>query len=897
MTSPKSSNNGNSRSSSQDIHNQSNLTLSRAPQPYHRRGGSLSVTKPQSTDHGSEKSSPTANTPPPPSRSESSESGTEADDEKGPFLKGLPAPPLRVHKGLRGTSPARLTPIPSPLSTPPAYVQAEGYEYFKVGRKVGKVSQHVADQDAEYEIYKRRKRKEIVRRCTELSLLWSVGALVWTSSGGSRAFVDWLNELLSFLIIPPCIYLLYPVRLALRAHTRGRTILQSLQLGFHIPSRFDPGPLLYPVLLPLWIAIALFDRTSAFLPSTIVCGISSIPSAILATPKVPSVGHHLHWFMSIVPLHASRLPLLRSLGTKPLSLKLSPGTPFTLEDLVMLFPLHQTLLTVLGYLTTSSLDISELHLLSTGLINLLLFASSPQAEILKALIWVGGLCLLISCKDLMIWEVALARVPTWKLLRKRKHSGLLPRLDQAICSILTRSKSRPARHDSSDSDDDDQIKRLRPARRPHLKLQMNGKSPTMPIAEPMSAFEVPKLHTFAEDLPTFSMPFRRNTFTGFELRGKKGSSHAPRRSRAAPNFLSSSFLTLSVEQAKVRKWAYAGAAYLLVAATILGPLRIYVSKRALGSHEPFGWAIGYLLGNVPEFRFFVVSNHLERWILLPTRTEATLSSATFSFDDFRQDTLGPANMRLCICVYCATVLLLGIGAVLRLTAVVEVDTRRKVFHGIMVAMLLPSIFIDPCFIALALSLILAIFLLLDLFRASQLPPISKPLTRFLAPYVDGRDHRGPIIVSHIFLLIGCAIPLWLSLAAAPRHGKDPWAGWDTTVRDLSMVSGVICVGMGDAAASLIGRRYGKTKWYWAGGKSLEGSLAFACAVTCGLTACWTWLRLGGWSSWQGESFAWALAKSGIAGLGASLLESTLTAANDNVVVPVGLWLLVRGLKI
>lgn len=895
MTSQPSSNHASSRSSSQDIHNRSNLTFSRTPQPYHRRGESLSISKPHSSDNGSEKSS--GNTPPPASRSDSSESGTEADDEKGPFLKGLPAPPLRAHKGLRGTSPAQLTPIPSPPSTPPAYVQADGYQYFKTDRKFEKSSQHTLEQNKEYETYKRRKRKEIVRRCTELSLLWSIGAIVWTSSGGSKGFVDWLNELISFLIIPPCIYLLYPVQLALRAHTRGRTIVQSLQLGFHIPSRFDPGPLLYPVLLPLWIAISLFNRTSTFLPSAIVCGISSIPPSIMATSKIPPVGHYLHWFMSILPLHASRLPFLRLLVTKPLSLKLSYGSFLTLEDLVMLFPLHQTLLNVLGYLTTSSLDISELHLLSTGLINLLLFARSPQAEILKALIWVGGLCIFISCKDLLIWEVALARVPTWKLLRKRKHSGLLARMDQAICSVLTRSNSQRGRHDSSDSDDDGQINRLRPVRRPNLKLQVNGKVPTMPIHEPTSAFEVPKLQAFAEDLPTLSVPFRRNTFTGFELRRKKGNSLPARRTRATPNFLSSSFLTLSVEQAKVRKWVYAGAAYLFVAATILGPVRIYVGKRALGSNEPFGWALGYLFGNIPEFRFFVVSNHLERWIRLPARTEPSAPAADFSVENFRQNILGPGNMRLSICVYCATVLLAGICAVLRLTAVVEVDTRRKVFHGIMVAMLLPSIFIDPCFIALALSLILAVFLLLDLFRASQLPPISKPLTRFLAPYVDGRDHRGPIIVSHIFLLIGCAIPLWLSLAAAPRHGLDPWIGWDTTIRDLSMVSGVICVGMGDAAASLIGRRYGKTKWYWAGGKSLEGSLAFAFAVTCGLIVCWSWLRLGGWIPWQGESFAWALTKSGVAGLGASLLESTLTAANDNVVVPVGLWLLVRGLEL
>jgi hypothetical protein len=60
---------------------------------------------------------------------------------------------------------------------------------------------------------------------------------------------------------------------------------------------------------------------------------------------------------------------------------------------------------------------------------------------------------------------------------------------------------------------------------------------------------------------------------------------------------------------------------------------------------------------------------------------------------------------------------------------------------------------------------------------------------------------------------------------------------------------------------------------------------------------YTWLRVGGWANWEDYDFGSALAKCFIAGSGASLLESVLTAANDNVVVPIGLWLLVRGLGI
>ncbi|KIW94426.1 uncharacterized protein Z519_04402 [Cladophialophora bantiana CBS 173.52] len=893
--------NDSGRSTSQEIHDQHDLTLSRTPRPYLLRAESLRTVQRQPTDNGSGVVSNGHVPSLRPSRSESSESGTEADDEKGPFLKGLPAPPPRLHKGLRGTSPANLTPAHSPLPTPPAFVEGDGPRFFDSAQRTGKKSQRTREQVRDYEAYKKRKRREIVRRCTETSLLCGIGVVVWNSRGGSAGLKDWLNEAAAFLFLPPVVYLTYPLRLTARALTGKKSVLQAFRLGFHIPSRFDPGPLLYPVMLPLMVSISLFHRNVAFLPTAIVCGLSSIPPMITATPTTPAIGEHLHWLLSILPLHTSKYRLYSTSISKPLSLKVEPGSPVTREDLVVLFPLHQALTSMLGYLTSSSLDISELHLLSSALINLYIFARTPQAEILKAMIWLGGLSIFITCQNVLMWEVALARVPTWRLLRSRRPGGLISKFDQYLCTFLVRIRRQRVAVDSSDTEDEVQPMVSIPRLRPRLKLQLNGRafSATDSAQEPASAFDIPLSKATSLDTAALSTPLRRNTFTAFDQGRRKHQMPTVKKVKPAPIGPSAAFLSFNVEQARVRKYAYAAIAYMFVIITILGPVRLYVGQRALSSHEPVGWALGYLLGNLSIVRLWVVSNNLERWICLPAREiDHSLPFEDGVIERARQYALGAANTRLIICAYCLAVLMAGIAAVLRLTSVVEVDTRRKVFHGIMVAMLLPTTFVDPCFIALALSLILAIFLLLDLFRASQLPPISKPLTVFLAPYVDGRDHRGPVIVSHIFLLVGCAIPLWLSLAAAPRVGKDPWAGWDTTVRDLSMVSGVICVGMGDAAASLIGRRYGKTKWYWAGGKSLEGSLAFASAVTCGLSACWIWLRLGGWASWHGgDPFMLMLGKCVVAGTGASLLESTLTAANDNVVVPVGLWLLVRGLDI
>ena len=82
----------------------------------------------------------------------------------------------------------------------------------------------------------------------------------------------------------------------------------------------------------------------------------------------------------------------------------------------------------------------------------------------------------------------------------------------------------------------------------------------------------------------------------------------------------------------------------------------------------------------------------------------------------------------------------------------------------------------------------------------------------MQPIVDGRDLKGPVIIaSHVFLLLGCAIGWWFTLASTDTKGGDAW-DWSRRQIDSAFVSGVVCVGLGDAAASLLGRRPGRTKW-------------------------------------------------------------------------------------
>lgn len=710
-------------------------------------------------------------------------------------------------------------------------------------------------------------------------------------------------------------YALYPLRISYGGH--GSVLRGCLSSRFKIPADFDPAPLLYPTLIPVFVALLLTAASPEVLLPNLVLSIASIPRQVISCYESGFDTSFIHWFLSIIPILVSEgQPLI---PPKNSSLVYILGHSSSAEKITLLYPLHQALLPSLGYLTTTSLLPAELQLLSVSMINVLVFAASPQAVILKALLWIGGLSVFILCGTVLKWEVALARVPRWRFRnpRRRSHrdSMLLLAIDDLLHKCMRKRGFLSGPQNDSDSDESKatniNLPQWRRIQRLRLQIQSRDNSGNrIDFTLPMSAADGEAQNTFLKFLNTPSPPEiksrrRRHTLPSYVLWPTSSllveSPKISRRSRF-PFHLSDprSFMSLTEAQAFIVKWSYALYVYAVVLIAIAMPIRITIKRWALHDYEPVGWALGYLLGNIPLFRLLVHNLGFENWIPLPSEPNTFPDWKRYNLLE-NMRTLGAGNIRLLICTYCLAILVLGLQTVFRLTAFVEVDTRRKVFHGMMVVMFLPSILIDPPFAALALVLVLAMFLLFDLFRASQLPPFSKPLTRFLAPYVDGRDHRGPVIVSHIFLLIGCAIPLWLSLAAVPRSGRAPWEGWEIPTRDLDMISGVVCVGMGDAAASLVGRRFGRRRWCWSGGKSLEGSLAFSIAVMIGLSAAKLGLHIGGWEDGygQGSGNGWAVTagKMAVAATGASLTEAVLTGGNDNVIVPVILWLLVRGLKI
>ncbi|RDA87672.1 hypothetical protein CP532_3771 [Ophiocordyceps camponoti-leonardi (nom. inval.)] len=830
-------------------HQPPHRSLSRSPHPYHHQTAERCVLGPGDPPRLAKDSSP------------ASESGTDADDEH--FLKGLPAPRAKPHKGLRGHNE-----FPSRPSTPLAYPAFPRDELPPPVAEQGlpELRPSLAGRLMESALRK----KVLVRRATELCLVASLARIVRSNARVSLLLSVWRRDFELLGLLFAALLALYPIRVVGWAYRNHRP---SHSFPFKMLSSFDPAPLLYPPAITLFASLLISARNPAVLLPNIMLSISALPRSLVPTIEFAAALDIPHWLVSCLPL------LRDSIATQLSRQELAA------ETLVLLYPLHRTLCSVLQHLTTTSLLEAELQLLSVALINILILAVSPQIQVLKALLWVGGLSAIVFCGPVISWGISLARVPKWRFRREVDTSNDANRLaswrkaKKGLLGLMAGEESNPS------SEDDKSPSRFVGFSRVRTIGPSAGRDRAASDNRTRSPNTVTRRHTMPHSDKATHQSLNR-TSSGRRRRATSGSVRP--------------FLRLTQAQATRRKWAYALYIYACLLAIIFVGIRAHVQRYALDGLEPIGWGLGYVLGDWPWFRSQVVQANLERWICLNDGLE---DDGWRHHDGWAQSlrlVWGAANTRLILSGYWLLILVVGLMIVFRLKETYEVDTRRKVFHFMMVAMFLPGTYVDPAFAGLALALVLAIFLILDLLRASQLPPLSKPIASFLAPYVDGRDFRGSVVVSHMFLLIGCAIPLWLALATVPRSGTGCGAGWEVPTRDVSMVSGVVCVGLGDAAASLIGRRYGRRKWLWGGGKSLEGSAAFAVAVVAGLVVARCWLRFGGWATEDEYEAVGSLAgvrNAAVCASVASMTEAVLTGGNDNVIVPVILWTCVKSLGV
>lgn len=124
---------------------------------------------------------------------------------------------------------------------------------------------------------------------------------------------------------------------------------------------------------------------------------------------------------------------------------------------------------------------------------------------------------------------------------------------------------------------------------------------------------------------------------------------------------------------------------------------------------------------------------------------------------------------------------------------------RKIFHLLIVLVYVPGIVYECALLYLATGVALAVFVVLELLRVLKIPPFAEKLADAFRSFKDEKD-AGDMALTPFCLLIGCSMPLWLT--------PCPCSGGDV----LPLLSGILAVGVGDTAASVVGSKLGRNKW-------------------------------------------------------------------------------------
>ncbi|KAI3613808.1 dolichol kinase [Moniliophthora roreri] len=188
---------------------------------------------------------------------------------------------------------------------------------------------------------------------------------------------------------------------------------------------------------------------------------------------------------------------------------------------------------------------------------------------------------------------------------------------------------------------------------------------------------------------------------------------------------------------------------------------------------------------------------------------------------------------------------------------------------------------DPAFTHLCFSAAFALFTFAEYVRYFAIYPFGASIHLFMNEFLDQKD-SGTAILSHFYLLTGCAGSLWLENS----EGSVIVPECSLSIRHHSFDSGsplleftgILVLGVGDALASIVGKRVGIHRWSPTSSKTLEGSVAFTVSV---VICAWV-LRLFGIV----EAFS-TYRYAGVIGY-SSVLEA-LSDQNDNLTLPLFAW--------
>ncbi|KAA8550338.1 hypothetical protein F0562_002022 [Nyssa sinensis] len=219
--------------------------------------------------------------------------------------------------------------------------------------------------------------------------------------------------------------------------------------------------------------------------------------------------------------------------------------------------------------------------------------------------------------------------------------------------------------------------------------------------------------------------------------------------------------------------------------------------------------------------------------------------------------------RLSLCIYWVALVYVSVIRFYNISknSKIERILLRKYYHLLADSMFLPALIFQPRFLDLAFGAALAVFLVLEIVRIWKIWPLGHLVHQFMNAFMDHRD-SDLLIVSHFSLLLGCALPIWMSSGFNDRP-LAPFAGSHFP---------------GDSMASMVRCKYGVLRWSKTGKKTIEGTAA---GITSVLAACSVLLPLLATTGYFYTQHWFSLL---IAVTGSGLLEA-YTAQLDNAFIP------------
>jgi len=154
---------------------------------------------------------------------------------------------------------------------------------------------------------------------------------------------------------------------------------------------------------------------------------------------------------------------------------------------------------------------------------------------------------------------------------------------------------------------------------------------------------------------------------------------------------------------------------------------------------------------------------------------------------------------------------------------------RKWFHLVAIFLFLPVTLAAPQLMSLSYAIALCVLGVLETMRRSLPTAFQEFYTIYLDPQ---KDHADTMVVSHMALILGCAMPLWIYECVQSNNNTS------TTLSSLLPLFGILVLGVGDSLGALVGTTCGRTQWPNTT-RTLEGSAAMwlgmtLCCYTCSL---------------------------------------------------------------